>query len=108
MRLSLRRMGARCGIMKPMRRLARHVFTLLSALSLLLCVAVCVLWALSYRHTHTAGYYNNHWESRTVYIRTFGMTADTGGLLFFTMNRRAMYPKVGFDTDFELNFATSP
>jgi hypothetical protein len=28
----------------PMRRLARHLFTLCAALSLLLCVAVCLLW----------------------------------------------------------------
>ena len=31
-----------------MRRLARHLFTLCSAVSLLLCVAVCVLWVQSY------------------------------------------------------------
>ena len=31
-----------------MRRLARHAFTALAALSLLLCVAVCVLWVRSY------------------------------------------------------------
>jgi hypothetical protein len=30
------------------RRLARHLFTLCSAASLVLCVAVCVLWAMSY------------------------------------------------------------
>src|SRR6188768_485090 len=32
-----------------MRRLARHLFTLCSAVSLLLCVAVCALWVQSYR-----------------------------------------------------------
>jgi hypothetical protein len=32
-----------------MRRLARHAFTVLSTLSLLLCVAACVLWVRSYR-----------------------------------------------------------
>ena len=32
-----------------MRRLARHLFTLCSAVSLLMCVAVCVLWVRSYR-----------------------------------------------------------
>ena len=32
-----------------MRRVLRHVFTALSALSLLLCVAACVLWVRSYR-----------------------------------------------------------
>jgi hypothetical protein len=31
-----------------MRRLARHLFTLCSAASLLLCVAVCVLWVRSH------------------------------------------------------------
>ena len=31
-----------------MRRLARHLFTLCSAVSLLLCIAVCVLWVRSY------------------------------------------------------------
>jgi hypothetical protein len=32
-----------------MKRLARHFLTLCSAVSLLLCVAVCVLWVRSYR-----------------------------------------------------------
>jgi hypothetical protein len=32
------------------RPVARHAFTALSALSLLLCVAVCVLWVRSYSH----------------------------------------------------------
>jgi hypothetical protein len=40
-------MAVRC---PPMRRLARHLFTLCSAASLLLFVAVCVLWARSHRH----------------------------------------------------------
>ena len=31
-----------------MRRLARHLFTLCAAASLLLCVVVCVLWARSW------------------------------------------------------------
>jgi hypothetical protein len=35
-------------MMPPMRRLARHAFTALAALSLLLCVAVCGLWVRSY------------------------------------------------------------
>ena len=39
-----------------MRRLARHAFTALSALSLLLCVAVCVLWVRSYRVNDWVGY----------------------------------------------------
>jgi hypothetical protein len=34
-----------------MRRLARHLFTLCSALSVLLCLAVCALWVRSYFHS---------------------------------------------------------
>jgi hypothetical protein len=37
-----------------MRRLARHLFTFCSALSLLLCMAVCVLWVRSYWITSAA------------------------------------------------------
>src|SRR5688572_27661616 len=33
-------------------RVARHVFRIVCALSLLLCVAVCVLWAVSDRVSH--------------------------------------------------------
>ena len=35
-----------------MRRLARHLFTLCSAVSLVVCGAVCVLWAWSYTAEH--------------------------------------------------------
>jgi hypothetical protein len=38
-----------------MRRLARHAFTALSALSLLLCMAVFVLWVRSYSISDAAG-----------------------------------------------------
>src|SRR5688500_19857163 len=34
-----------------MRRVLRHFFTACSALSLLLCVAVCVLWVRSYGYS---------------------------------------------------------
>ena len=39
-----------------MRRLARHLFTLCSAVSLLLCVAVCVLWVRSYYAADSFGW----------------------------------------------------
>ena len=35
-------------MMLPMRHVARHAFTALAALSLLLCLAACVLWVRSY------------------------------------------------------------
>jgi hypothetical protein len=40
--------GSDRGMMRTMRRPSRHLFTALSAVSLLLCVAVCVLWVRSY------------------------------------------------------------
>jgi hypothetical protein len=40
-----------------MRRLPRHLFTLCSALSLLLCVAVGMLWVRSYRVEDTIEYF---------------------------------------------------
>ena len=39
-----------------MRRLARHAFTALAALSLLLCAAVCVLWV------------RDHWRSNRITV----------------------------------------
>jgi hypothetical protein len=52
-------------MMPPMRRLARHALTAFSALSLLLCVAVCVLWVRS------------HWVADTVvYTRPSGSPAS--------------------------------
>jgi hypothetical protein len=41
-----------------MRRLARHLFTLCSALSLVLCIAVCVLWVRSYHMTEQVNWRN--------------------------------------------------
>src|SRR5688572_22814400 len=37
-----------------MRRVARHVFTFCSAVSLVLCVAVCVLWVTGYQAARIA------------------------------------------------------
>jgi len=41
-----------------MRRLVRHCFTLCSALSLLLCIAICVLWVRSYRISEQVNWRN--------------------------------------------------
>jgi hypothetical protein len=37
---------------RVLRRVSLHLFTVLSALSLLLCVATCVLWVLSYSRVY--------------------------------------------------------
>ncbi len=49
-------------ILPAMRRLARHAFTILSAISLLLCVAVCVLWIGSYWWTATINRYSRDYD----------------------------------------------
>ena len=45
-----------------MRRALRRLFTILSALPLLLCVAVLISWAVSFRHPHSFvwGRYRSH------------------------------------------------
>ena len=58
-----------------MRRLARRLFTLCSAVSLLLCVAVCVLWVRSYARADE-GYWRRDdltagtAETRKVWLRS--------------------------------------
>jgi hypothetical protein len=57
-----------------MRRVLRHAFTPLSALSLLLCVAACVLWVRSYS------------VENSVYRKTTRRSTDVGaslGVLYF-------------------------
>jgi hypothetical protein len=60
------------------KRLAHHLFTLFAAVSLLLCIAVCVLWVRSYSMYTFDSYASNlpgkghvvHWE--------FNVTLDRG------------------------------
>src|SRR5688572_6283696 len=59
-----------------MRRLARRLFTLCSAASLLLCVAVCVLWPASFVRSHV-------WMSPHAEIR-----ADSGRLTYLDESPR--------------------
>src|SRR4051794_3212026 len=57
-------------MMRRMRRLARHLFTLCSAASLLLCVVVCVLWVRSYGEWDSLFYAAREdagWTSRQAY-----------------------------------------
>jgi hypothetical protein len=42
-----------------MRRFARHLFTCFAATSLLLCIAVCVLWKRSYRMSEQVNWRND-------------------------------------------------
>ena len=55
----------------------RGVFTLASALSLLLCVAAAVLWVRSGRTLDMVGY---HWWRYTGHEYGFGFTSGRGGL----------------------------
>src|SRR5688572_20961793 len=67
-----------------MRRPARHLFTLCSGVSLLLCVAACVLWVRSYfmverigRVHHTPGIDS---ENHHLYLQAdWGVARLTGG-----------------------------
>jgi hypothetical protein len=66
------------------RRLARHLFTLCSALSLLLCVAVCVLWVRSYVATEWLVYQKTEPSNRLWWKLTF---VSTPGQLYIGFGR---------------------
>jgi hypothetical protein len=72
-----------------MRRLARRLFAPCSAASLLLWAAVCVLWVRSHGDFDTVCWYDNQWQGPAVRTHAYGVSADSGGVMFFTMNRRA-------------------
>jgi hypothetical protein len=72
-----------------MRRPARRLFTLCPAASLVAWAVACVLWVRSYGDSDTLAWYENEWHGTAVRCRAFGVSADSGGAMFFTMNRRA-------------------
>ena len=61
--------------MPPMRRRARHLFTLCSAVSLVLCVAACVLWARNGATMHGL---------RRGAVPEYGTAGSAGSLTVFT------------------------
>jgi hypothetical protein len=67
----------------------RRLFTVLSALSLLLCVAVVVLWVRSYRVNETVAWYVNEWDGWDGRFRARGASSDSGGVMFFILRREA-------------------
>jgi hypothetical protein len=72
--------------------MTRRLLNLLTALSLLLlCVAVCALWARSYAHNETVGWYTNEWRGTNLRTTAYGLSSDSGGLLVFGLHRRAQF-----------------
>ncbi len=57
-----------------MRRFSRHLFTILAALSLLLCIATCVLLVRSYWRTDRLVRFNAHRETESVFDREWVWT----------------------------------
>ena len=70
----------------------RRLFTILSALSLLLFVAVVVLWVRSYKVNDTFGWYSDHWAASGVRLSAWGVTSDSGGLALFRLRRWTTFP----------------
>src|SRR6185437_10809763 len=67
----------------------RHLFSILCALSLVLCVATCVMWVRSYYVQDTFGWYINHWHGEGfIGSRIWAINSDSGGLLLFRLRRR--------------------
>jgi hypothetical protein len=63
-----------------MRRLARHLFALCSAASLLLCVAVCVLWVSSYSQLY-------RWQQDGTSVRDGGQYSQLDVTIFANRGR---------------------
>jgi len=59
-----------------MRRLPRHLFTILTAVSLLLCVAMAVLWVRSYSISDQVGWVRGD--------RAIAIASSAGSLAFLT------------------------
>jgi hypothetical protein len=57
---------------RVIRHLARHLFTLCSAISLVLCVAMCVLWIRSLGYFEQMSVWHSRWvkadEAQTLYV----------------------------------------
>src|SRR5687767_13374363 len=68
-----------------MRRLARRLFTLCSAVSLAMCVAVCVLWLRSYRAMDLVGWNRIAGEHATI----SGLAARNGVVYVHSTRHRA-------------------
>src|SRR5688572_768012 len=65
-----------------MRRLGRHVLTLCSAASLLLCVAVCALWVRSYRTMDNFGRYAVDPATPSTFAEARGVGTARGAFTF--------------------------
>jgi hypothetical protein len=72
--------------MRPMRHVIRHLFTLVSALSLLLCVAGCVLWVASRHQSRGVSY---DLGTHDGVDRCISVTSEDGQVYFVAANLRA-------------------
>jgi hypothetical protein len=69
--------------MQPMRRVARLIFTLLWAVSLLLCVAACALWVRSFWAIDSLQFGRwTHQESEAVVVRLAYLESELGECSF--------------------------
>jgi hypothetical protein len=74
-----------------MRRLARHLLTFVSAVSLLLCVAVCMLWVQSYRQGYLVGWWGESDSDPTTIIEHRRDLAVSQGTFGYSHFMRAIH-----------------
>jgi hypothetical protein len=67
-------------------RLARRLFTFFAALSLLLCVAIGVLWVRSYSHTDQIGRWRRWIDGALLREESSGLVSQGGAMVFITMS----------------------
>ncbi|MBW3538774.1 MAG: hypothetical protein KY476_00740, partial [Planctomycetes bacterium] len=65
------------------------LFTLASALSLMLCAGSVVLWVRSHYRGDQVGWYVNRWDDGEGRFRAIGFDSDSGGIVFFLLRRES-------------------
>src|SRR5688500_602880 len=95
------------GTMSPMRRLARRLFMPCSVVSLLLCVAVCVLWVRSYWAWDGIVWASSPWKDDEVTYQQFASVRTLRGGLFTSRFRFDAMPE-GFEEPQGLHVETVP
>ena len=75
----------RRGMIVAVRRIARHLFTILSVLSLLLCVGTCVLWVRSYSVTDNISRVHADFGADAYRGRIWALNSSAGGIRLWSI-----------------------
>ena len=67
----------------------QRLFTLCSAVSMVLCAVTLALWVRSYHRGDQIGWYINRWNAGEGRFGAIGFDSDSGGIVFFLQRRES-------------------